>query len=64
MYSDEEVISVFQEEVMTSTSKIFELPAQFLVDTFNVMEEVQLVHVTSLEEEQPDDAYKVEEQKW
>ena len=46
---------------MTLTCKLSESLPQFLIDTSNILEEVQLVDVASSKEEQHDDVDKVEE---
>jgi len=47
---------------MTSTYELSEFLPQFLVDTSNLLKEVQVVDVASSQEEQLDDVDEVEEQ--
>jgi len=49
---------------MTSTYELYESLQQLLVDTFNVLEEVQVVDITSSEDDQPNNVDEVKEQEW
>ena len=56
--------TVFQEDVMASTSQLSETLPQFLADVAGVMEEVEVVDVAASEGEQPDDMDDFEQQEW
>jgi len=56
--------TVYQEDVMASTSQLSETLPQFLADVAGVMEEVEVVDVAASEGEQPDDMDDFEQQEW